>query len=96
MLGAMDDEQRKNERWLRASVAWVLGLPLLGLLAACALIARSFSVAEAAPPEQKAKLLADGISAAMNGPFAAAVLGALGLPVLVVSLTRRKKPPADP
>ncbi len=70
---------------LTGASALLLG-PLLGFTATAIYLQRAFGQVASVEPSQKARLLAEGISEAMNFSAVGLALGVLGTVVILVSL----------
>ena len=75
---------------LPACLVWVLGLPLLGLLATGLGIAASFLTAGGVAPEWRDQVIVRGLLSSLRAAAFASALGALGIPVLVARLSQRR------
>lgn len=91
---SLDD--RAHRQALRALLAWLLGIPL-GLLATMAGLAAAFGSVSAVDPSQKARVLAQGISEAMNATAFSGMAGLLpGITAIVVLVRTRHANRGDP
>ena len=82
-------ERERGLGWIVAiviGVALTFGGPLIGVLYTIFGIRRSFSGSSAAPPSEKARVLAEGISESMNGSAFGIVVAICGVIVITVSV----------
>ena len=63
-----------------------VGGPTLGVVVTAFFVQRAFAAVATADPSEKARLLAEGISEAMNFAIAGLVVGFVGMAVFAVSL----------
>ena len=85
----MNPARRPSNRLLAGIVggaATLVGAPALGVLVTAFFVQRAFAAVATADPSEKARLLAEAISEAMNFTIAGIVVGIVGMAVFAVSL----------
>jgi biopolymer transport protein ExbB/TolQ len=102
LQNAMKKNMNKNLVGLLASGVLVIAAPLIGLTFTVFFLRGAFQATAGADPSQKSRLLAEGISEAMNGTAFGLVVSCIALVptvVFAVRLHRDSKrgppPPAD-
>lgn len=95
---AMTSARRPSNRLLAGIVGGAVtfvGAPTLGALVTAFSVQRTFAAVATADPSEKARLLAEGISEAMNFTIAGIAVGIVGMAVFAVSLFLLLRQPAS-
>ena len=104
-MGSVKPDRRRNRTNLIGLIVCAIVMvfaPMAGLLITTYLLRRSFHAAETGDPSEKAKVLAEGISEAMNATACGIVIALLMIPpiaffiVRMVRESRRPKSGTEP